>query len=140
MYYVHKLQVKVSNLRQGVRSLNDFVAKLDQIYDELGMFHTKWVDCQNVCGKNIFKWISCITLLLILNLILEWKLFSINVKFHCETIAEVQTEHGQRNEWECFNCATASISCKDIPPEYHKRNKEGTRKNIYYHCQEEGIH
>lgn len=46
--YIHNLQMKVMNFCEGDKFINEFVAGLDQLYDEMSIFGPKFVDLQDI--------------------------------------------------------------------------------------------
>ncbi|CAN6454674.1 unnamed protein product [Victoria cruziana] len=146
--YLHNLQVKIMNLRQGDKSINDFVAEIDQLYDEMSLFEPKFVDPQDITlwekyvqRDKFYKFV--IGLKADYDGVKTSLLHRAKVPPMREAIAEVKMQENRLNldkEKDDSILATSrpGNNMRTYRPPHFNRQNDGKKKIICYHCQEEG--
>ncbi|CAN6487142.1 unnamed protein product [Victoria cruziana] len=148
--YLHNLQVKAINLRQGDKSINEFVAEIDQLYDEMSIFEPKFVDPQDILiwekftqREKFYKFI--IGLRSEFDGVKTSLLHRSKVPQMSEAIAEVKMEENRlslaKENEKYDNVLATSRPGNNMrtyhPPHFNRPNDGNRRKIICYHCQEE---
>ncbi|XP_049932261.1 uncharacterized protein LOC126409824 [Nymphaea colorata] len=145
--YMHHVQLKIHNLQQGDRSIKDYVAEMDQLYDELSIFEPHWTQDLILREKQIqrekfYKFI--IGLRPEFDGVKTALLHRSKTPSMNEAIAELQMEENRlcldkEKVNNVLATSTPGAHLRPYRPPHFNRTNEGTRRKIIcYHCQEEG--